>query len=96
MPLGNMGGWTFVILVIIILLLFGATRLPKLAKSLGESMRIFRGEMKSMNADDSKAGTENGTAQRASDAGTAPNSASDTSDRKPTDSASDGPDTAAR
>lgn len=46
--LGNMGGWTFVIILVIILLLFGAPKLPQLAKSLGESMRIFKGEMKTM------------------------------------------------
>ncbi|KAB1644158.1 Sec-independent protein translocase subunit TatA [Gulosibacter chungangensis] len=48
MPFGNLSGWTFVIILIIVLLLFGAPKLPKLAKSLGESMRIFKGEMSTM------------------------------------------------
>jgi sec-independent protein translocase protein TatA len=47
----NLSGWHFVILLLIILLLFGAPRLPKLARSLGESMRIFRGEVRNMNDD---------------------------------------------
>lgn len=45
---GNLTGWHFLILLVIILLLFGAPKLPGLAKSLGESMRIFRKEVKTM------------------------------------------------
>lgn len=36
------------ILLIVILLLFGAAKLPALAKGLGQSARIFKGEMKAM------------------------------------------------
>lgn len=36
------------ILLIVILLLFGAAKLPALAKSMGQSARIFKGEMKAM------------------------------------------------
>ena len=36
------------ILVLIILLLFGASRLPNTARQMGRSMRIFRSEMKEM------------------------------------------------
>jgi len=46
--LGNLQGWHFIVLVVVILLLFGAPKLPGLAKSLGQSMRIFKGEMKTM------------------------------------------------
>lgn len=45
------------ILLIVILLLFGAAKLPALAKSMGQSARIFKGEMKAMKDDDSSAGT---------------------------------------
>ncbi len=31
------------------MLIFGAAKLPALAKSVGQSMRILRGEMKSLN-----------------------------------------------
>lgn len=42
---GNLfSGWHVVILVALVLLLFGATKLPALAKSLGESIRILRKE----------------------------------------------------
>lgn len=35
-----------IIILVIILLLFGAPKLPGLAKSIGQSMRIFRSEIK--------------------------------------------------
>jgi sec-independent protein translocase protein TatA len=44
--LGNLNGWHLVILLAIILLLFGAPRLPALARSVGQSMKIFRTEIK--------------------------------------------------
>ncbi len=45
--LGNLTGWHLLIIVAIVLLLFGATRLPALARSIGQSTKIFREEMKS-------------------------------------------------
>jgi sec-independent protein translocase protein TatA len=51
----NLTGWHVVGVLVIVLLLFGAPKLPGLARSLGQSMRIFRGEMKTMkdeNGDD--------------------------------------------
>jgi sec-independent protein translocase protein TatA len=44
--LGNLTGWHLLIIVAIVLLLFGATRLPALARSIGQSTKIFREEMK--------------------------------------------------
>lgn len=35
-----------IIILVVVLLLFGAPKLPGLAKSLGESMRIFKKEIK--------------------------------------------------
>jgi len=54
----NLSGWHLVIILVIILLLFGAPRLPKLAPSLGESMRIFRGEVRTMNDEDKDSKTK--------------------------------------
>jgi len=42
------------ILLIVVLVLFGAKRLPDSARSLGKSMRIFKGEMKEMKEDGKK------------------------------------------
>ncbi|MEY4477365.1 MAG: hypothetical protein RJA31_869 [Actinomycetota bacterium] len=50
--LGNLNGWHFLILLVVILLVFGAPKLPGLAKSLGQSLKIFRNEMKSDSKED--------------------------------------------
>ncbi len=44
-------GWHIIVLLVVILLLFGAQRLPGLARSVGESLRIFKKEIKDV-ADD--------------------------------------------
>ena len=36
---------TWLIILVVVLVLFGATRLPALSKSLGQSVKIFRKEM---------------------------------------------------
>jgi sec-independent protein translocase protein TatA len=43
------------ILLLVILLVFGASRLPNTARQLGRSMRIFKSEMNEMKADGTKA-----------------------------------------
>ncbi len=53
--LGGLTGWHLLALVIIILLLFGAAKLPALAKSVGQSARVFKGEMKAMKEEDAPA-----------------------------------------
>lgn len=45
-------GWHLLIILVVILLLFGAAKLPALAKSMGQSARVFKGEMKAMKNDD--------------------------------------------
>lgn len=47
----SLGGWEIVILVVVVLLLFGAKKLPDMARSVGQSARIFKGEMKGMKKD---------------------------------------------
>jgi sec-independent protein translocase protein TatA len=44
--------WHIIVLVVILLLLFGAKRLPDAARSLGRSMRIFKAETKGLMEDD--------------------------------------------
>lgn len=46
-------GWQFAVIALLIILLFGAPKLPKLAKSVGQSMRIFKSEVRTM-SDESK------------------------------------------
>jgi sec-independent protein translocase protein TatA len=42
----NLTGWHFLIILLVVLLIFGATRLPALARSLGQSTKILREELK--------------------------------------------------
>jgi sec-independent protein translocase protein TatA len=44
--LNNLGGWHLLIILAIVVLIFGAAKLPALAKSVGQSVNIFKGEMK--------------------------------------------------
>ena len=53
------------LLLIVVVVLFGAKRLPDSARSLGKSLRIFKGEMKEMKRDgeEKKDGTDGSAAQ---------------------------------
>lgn len=53
--LTNMKGWEWLIIVALILLLFGAKRLPDAARGLGRSMRIFKAETKGLAGNDTAA-----------------------------------------
>lgn len=50
----SLGGWEFVILIGLLVLLFGAKRLPDMARSIGQSARVFKGEMKGLKDDGGK------------------------------------------
>ena len=52
----NLKGWEIVIILAILLLLFGAKRLPDTARGLGRSLRIFKAETKGLRGDDEKDG----------------------------------------
>lgn len=45
------------IVLLIVLVLFGGAKLPKLAQNLGESMKEFRKATKELESDDSETGT---------------------------------------
>lgn len=44
--------WAIVLLILLVVLLFGAGKLPGLARNLGQSMRIFKSEVEEMRGDD--------------------------------------------
>jgi sec-independent protein translocase protein TatA len=48
------GGWEWLIILVVLVVLFGAKRLPELARSVGQSARVFKGEMKGMRDDDTQ------------------------------------------
>jgi len=60
--MGSLRPWHIAVLVVLLILLFGAKRLPDAARSLGRSMRILKSEVKGMADDDldSKAEAQSG------------------------------------
>lgn len=46
--MGNLRGWEWLLVVALVLLLFGAKRLPDAARGLGRSLRIFKAETKGL------------------------------------------------
>lgn len=63
--MGNLKGYEWLIILLIVLVLFGGAKLPQLARSFGKSARILREEMKGTDAEDGDKGA--GTATRDSD-----------------------------
>ncbi|MEU7607518.1 Sec-independent protein translocase subunit TatA, partial [Streptomyces sp. NPDC041003] len=49
--MGNLRGWEILVIVGVIILLFGAKKLPDMARSLGKSARILKSEAKAMKKD---------------------------------------------
>ncbi|MDX3539099.1 Sec-independent protein translocase subunit TatA [Streptomyces sp. MB09-01] len=45
---GNLRGWEIFVILGVIILLFGAKKLPDMARSLGKSARILKSEAKAM------------------------------------------------
>ncbi|PDQ35297.1 MAG: hypothetical protein B5766_06775 [Candidatus Lumbricidophila eiseniae] len=57
--LGNgFSGWHALIILVVVVLLFGAKKLPGLARSLAQSMKIFKSEVKSDTGKGVKSGTD--------------------------------------
>jgi len=46
------GGWELVLILFVIVLLFGAKKLPELARGSGRALRIFKAETKGLMDDD--------------------------------------------
>jgi sec-independent protein translocase protein TatA len=55
--MGALKGWHIVVLLVVVLLLFGAPKLPELARSIGKSLHILKDEAKSLTSDDDAAPT---------------------------------------
>ena len=45
-------GWELILLLGVLVLLFGATKLPTAARSIGQSLRIFKAETKGLREDE--------------------------------------------
>lgn len=57
---GMPGGWELVIIVLVIILLFGAKKIPELAKGLGKGIREFKDATKEIK-DEIEEGTKGGS-----------------------------------
>ena len=79
------------IVILIIVIIFGAPKLPQLARSLGQSMKIFKSEVKDLrdDDDDEQKSTEPGALDRSSSSESAPSTgaAGASGDRAGTDEA---------
>lgn len=51
----QLGPWEIIAIVVLVIVLFGAKKLPDAARSIGRSLRIFKSEMKEMSNDDKEA-----------------------------------------
>lgn len=68
--MGRVQGWQLVILLIIIIVIFGAPKLPNAARSLGKSMKIFKKEVQGLRDDEDQ--DSNDDDDSSSDSGTTP------------------------
>jgi sec-independent protein translocase protein TatA len=56
---GSLSPWHWAIIAVLVVVLFGAKKLPDAARSLGKSMRIFKSEMREMQNDHKADALEN-------------------------------------
>jgi sec-independent protein translocase protein TatA len=65
MGLGELSPWHLLILAAVVLVLFGAKRLPDSARALGRSMRIFKSETRGLREGDEADGGQAAQSQPA-------------------------------
>lgn len=61
--MGSLSIWHWLIVLVVLVVLFGAKRLPDASRSLGRSLRIFKSEMQEMGSDGKKSDAENAAPQ---------------------------------
>jgi sec-independent protein translocase protein TatA len=49
--LGSLSPWHWAILLVVVIVLFGAKKLPEASRSLGKSLRIFKSELRELQHD---------------------------------------------
>ena len=54
----SLGGWEWVIIAVVALLLFGGARLANFGKGAGQAIRGFKDEIKPIGSDDAKPSDE--------------------------------------
>jgi sec-independent protein translocase protein TatA len=61
----GIGAPEIILILVVLLLLFGAKRLPDLSRSMGRSLRIFKSEVKDLTGDEDDPGAKDGDADQA-------------------------------
>lgn len=87
--IGNLGGVHLIVLLAIVLLIFGAAKLPALARSVGQSTRIFKSEIRSIKDDDERTDGREGVTVDAANAASGRDAAGRTGAGAPSDSRRD-------
>lgn len=59
--LGTPQGFEWLIILAVVILIFGAAKLPELARGTGQALRIFKAETKGLRDDDDKAAKDAST-----------------------------------
>jgi sec-independent protein translocase protein TatA len=49
--MGMPGGWEWVVILLVVVVLFGGKKIPELAKGLGKGIKNFKDEMKDVSSD---------------------------------------------
>jgi sec-independent protein translocase protein TatA len=81
--LGGLQPWHWVVVIAVFVLLFGAKKLPDAARSLGQSMRIFKSEVKEMKSDPKPEAAAPPATQIASERVDTPEPHSEPTDKRP-------------
>jgi sec-independent protein translocase protein TatA len=58
--MGNLGPTEIILILLVLVLLFGAKKLPELARGSGRALRIFKAETKGLMDDDDETATSRG------------------------------------
>src|SRR5688500_7519300 len=59
--MGNIGALEITLIILVLVLLFGAKKLPELARGSGRALRIFKAETKGLMDDDDSSDEKSGT-----------------------------------
>jgi sec-independent protein translocase protein TatA len=62
--MGDLQPWHIIVLLVILFLLFGAKKMPDMARSVGQSLRIFKSEMRQSQKETEEVAKQAGDAAR--------------------------------
>lgn len=62
--MGALSWWHWVIVLLVVVILFGSKKLPDAARGLGQSLRIFKSEVKEMQNDGKESASADEPAKR--------------------------------